>query len=75
MLIDHLKEEFETRSRKNPNYSLRAFAQSLRIDSSTLSALLRGKRPLSAKTAKRILEELEIEPATKNKLLGCKEQI
>lgn len=60
MLIEHLKKTFSERSRKNPQYSLRSFARSLEIDSSTLSAILRGKRPLTAKTAKRLIEALGI---------------
>lgn len=60
MLIEHLKKTFAERSRKNPQYSLRSFARSLDIDSSTLSAILRGKRPLTAKTAKRLIEGLGI---------------
>lgn len=71
MLTEHLKSELEARSRRNQNYSLRSFARSLKIDSSTLSAILRGKRPLSPKTAKRILDELELDPETKSKYLGA----
>lgn len=70
MLIEHLKKTFADRSRKNPQYSLRSFARSLDIDSSTLSAILRGKRPLTAKTAKRLIEALEIrDPRESNELL------
>lgn len=69
MLLEHLRGELENRSRKNPRYSVRAFARSLRIDSSTLSALLNGKRPVTAQTAKRILEELDIDPSLKNHIL------
>jgi len=60
MLIEHMKQTFEDRMKKNPSYSLRAFARSLAMDSSTVSALLRGKRPLSFKTAKKIVDGLEI---------------
>lgn len=59
MLVEHLQRTLSERSKKNPRYSLRAFARSLGMDSSTLSAIMRGKRPLTAKTVKRIIENLE----------------
>ncbi|MGE0525511.1 MAG: TIGR02147 family protein [Bdellovibrionales bacterium] len=60
MLVEKLKQTFEERCRKNPSYSLRAFARSLDMDSSTLSAIMRGKRPITVKTARKILEGLHI---------------
>jgi DNA-binding MarR family transcriptional regulator len=60
MLIDHLQKTYAERCRRNPQYSLRAFAKSLDIDSSTLSALIRRKRPLTAKTAQRLIGNLGI---------------
>lgn len=70
MLIEHLQKTFAERSRRNPSYSLRAFARSLELDSSTLSALLRGKRPLTPKAAQKIIRALEIEdPALARELL------
>ena len=41
---EKLKLEFEARCRRNPHYSLRAFAAFLEADHSTLSQILRGKR-------------------------------
>ncbi|MGZ3805352.1 MAG: TIGR02147 family protein [Pseudobdellovibrionaceae bacterium] len=55
-----MKRTFAERCRKNSSYSLRAFARSLGMDSSTLSALLKGKRPLTIKTARKIVEGLNI---------------
>ena len=49
-----LMEEFSRRRRKNPRYSLRAFASSLEIEHSTLSQLLRGKRAITWKSIRRI---------------------
>ena len=60
MLIEHLKQVFADRCRKNPSYSLRAFSRSLGIDSSTMSAILNGKRPLTIKLARRIVDGLNI---------------
>ena len=71
MLIDHLRNEFAARTRANPRYSLRSFSKSLKIDSSTLSALLRNKRPLSVKTARRLLDTLEIaDPQTRQRIFA-----
>lgn len=69
MLIDHLQKIFAERSRKNPKYSLRAFANSLELDSSTLSAILRGKRPLTTKMALKLIDRLEIEDPLQMQLL------
>lgn len=60
MLIEHLQRTYAERCRRNPQYSLRAFAKSLDIDSSTLSALIRRKRPLTAKTAQRLISNIGI---------------
>lgn len=49
-----LQQEFVSRCRKNPRYSLRAFAKSLSIEPSPLSAILRGKRPITEKMKKRL---------------------
>lgn len=60
MLVEHMKRTFAERCRKNPSYSLRAFSRSLGMDSSTVSAILKGKRPLTIKTAQKIVEGLNI---------------
>jgi transcriptional regulator with XRE-family HTH domain len=49
-----LEVEFARRRKLNLRYSLRAFAQSAHIEHSTLSQLLRGKRPLTWKSIRRI---------------------
>ncbi len=45
-----LESEFTRRRRLNPRYSLRAFARSVNIEHSTLSQLLRGRRPITWKS-------------------------
>ncbi len=45
---EHLKKELDSRIQKNPKYGLRAFSKHLEIDSSRLSKILKGQRPLSA---------------------------
>lgn len=55
-----LKKELASRCEKNPSYSLRSFAQSLQISHSTLSQVLSGKRPLTAKSQKQMASALGI---------------
>ncbi len=49
-----LQEELVRRCRKNPGYSLRAFARSLKVAPSALSAMLNGKRPITSKSIQRL---------------------
>lgn len=55
-----LQEEFTRRMRVNERYSVRAFAKSLELDSSTLSQILSGKRFLSDKKMKEVCEKIGI---------------
>lgn len=57
-----LSQEFLRRREKNAAYSLRSFARSLSISSGALSQILARKRPLSAKSAKKICERLGYSP-------------
>ncbi|HEY8270454.1 MAG TPA: TIGR02147 family protein [Pseudobdellovibrionaceae bacterium] len=45
-----LEQELARRNSANPNYSLRAFARDLSVDSSFLSKLLNGKRSMTVRT-------------------------
>jgi len=58
-----LQEELATRCTRNPRYSLRAFARYLRLDHSTLSQLLRGRRRFTTRTVERIAARLSLAPA------------
>lgn len=49
-----LQSELLKRCKANPLYSLRAYARSLRVSPSALSAILNGKRPLTEKTKVRL---------------------
>ncbi len=60
MLIEQMKRTFADRCRKNPAYSLRAFSRSLGMDSSSVSAIMNGKRTLTIKSARKILSGLDI---------------
>lgn len=55
-----LKEEFDLRSKRNPSYSLRAFAQALEFPVSKLSEVLNGKRGLSSQSAEKISKKLQL---------------
>lgn len=48
--------------RKNPRYSLRAFARSLGVEVSALSKILRGKRSVSRSMFRRLKEHLALKP-------------
>ena len=49
-----LQAELGRRCARNPQYSLRAFAKYLAIDHATISQLLRGKRPFTARAILRL---------------------
>lgn len=59
----YLQHEYARRVNKNPSYSLRAFANHLKINHATLSSLLSGKRPMTQKTAEKLGVALNFSPA------------
>lgn len=59
-----LQRELLARFKKNPRYSLRAFARSLEIEPSMLSKILRGKRPVSSKVRVRVLSHFGLPNVT-----------
>ncbi len=65
-----LLDEFTARKKKNPLYSLRAFARDLAVSTTCLSDVLSGKRELSRKNALRVAEKLALSPAETNYLLN-----
>lgn len=60
--ITKIKDDLSLKQRTNPQYSLRAYAKYLGIDSSTLSKVLNGKRALSAKNSVEIANKLKLGP-------------
>jgi transcriptional regulator with XRE-family HTH domain len=64
-----LQREFMSRCKKNPKYSLRAFANLLNKDSSTLSQILAGKRRVSKKLAEKICDKLNPSPNQRDAVL------
>lgn len=69
MLIHHLQNEFQARRKKNPRYSLRAFARSIKTDPSTLAKLLKRSRKVTPTQALRIVQALDMDLAMKSTLL------
>ena len=55
---EKLEREFKARREKNSRYSLRTFAAFLETDHSTLSQILRAKRPISANAVRAWGEKL-----------------
>lgn len=74
MLQAALKKEYQKRCQGNPNYSVRSFAQSLGINSGSLTQILNGTRPIGPRVAKKLLNQIEISGNEKhqyiNQLLG-----
>lgn len=56
-----LQQELVKRCRKNPKYSLRAFAKALGIPSSALAEMLNGKRSITKKTIEKLGSKLGME--------------
>lgn len=59
----HLTQELAARCKRNPKYSLRAFAHALAMDPSTLAKVLTGKRALGPLAVRRLGEKLGLSPA------------
>lgn len=54
---------------KNPNISLRAFANRLSISPSSISEILNGKRRVSKKLAEKIVNKLHLDPEEQSSIL------
>jgi uncharacterized protein (TIGR02147 family) len=64
-----LQKEFTDRCRKNPRYSLRAFAKLLGMEAASVSQILSGKREASTKVITRICDRLSVNPRARFQLL------
>jgi transcriptional regulator with XRE-family HTH domain len=67
--IKLLKTTLAERSRKNPQFSIRAFARSSGISHTVLSLALSGKRPLSKKAAAKLADYLNLNSSERMALL------
>jgi len=59
---EYLQMSLVARCQSNPKYSLRSFAKSLNIDSSTLSKILKEKRSITPKMLEHLSERLGLAP-------------
>ncbi len=57
-----LQEEMHRIRRRNPRYSLRAFANKLGVQPSALSEVFSGKRRITPRLAEKMLANLDLEP-------------
>jgi uncharacterized protein (TIGR02147 family) len=64
-----LRADLAQRQRRNPHFSLRAYAKLLGVQAPTLSAVLRGKRPLPLSTANAIARRLRLAPAEQSRFV------
>jgi uncharacterized protein (TIGR02147 family) len=62
-----LQQELLRRCKSNPSYSLRAFAQALEIESSSLSKILHGRRRITPTMFDRFAKRLRLTPDQKQK--------
>lgn len=69
---NYLREEYESRVFSNPNYSLRAYAKSLRLSSSELSKIINNKRKITPKMFEKLTANLDLHSSLYKKY---KEQI
>lgn len=66
----YLRGELVQRCKKNPKYSLRAFAKALGMDPSTLAKILNGKRALGQKSIQALGKKIGLKPAEIASFLG-----
>ncbi len=64
-----LRDELANRQKRNPRYSLRAFALALEMSPAQLSQLLSGRRNLTLKMFGKICDKLALSPMEKENLL------
>jgi uncharacterized protein (TIGR02147 family) len=64
-----IRNEYDQRKTRNPNYSIRAFSRFLGISPAQLSQIISGKRPLTPKTAQKIADRLNYSPLERASLL------
>ena len=65
---ERLKNELEIRKKRNPNFSLRAFARWLAVSPGQLSQMLSGKRSITPKILDKIGQRLDFSPIEKSQL-------
>lgn len=69
-----LQDEYERRSSRNSQYSMRAFAKDLDISKSSLHNVLAGKRGLAPKSLDKVFERLRISEKEKIELFALTDE-
>jgi len=69
-LQNAIKLRLDTIKIRYPGYSVRAFARKVGISPATLSLLLKGKRKISQKLARRLSDKLNFDPQERAAVLG-----
>lgn len=67
--LKKIEEEFQTRIKKNPAYSLRAFARAMGLNHSVVSRMLKQKRSLPRSKGEYLAEKLNLSPIEKRQFL------
>jgi len=65
-----LQKEFTDRCRRNPSFSLRAFAKLIGMEASSVSQLMAGKRNASHKVIGKICDRLSVPPEIRHQFLA-----
>lgn len=68
-----LKNKFEEIQKKNPQFSLRAFAKKVEISPGKISDILKGQYLISREMAKKIAEKIDFENVQKTRFLDAVE--
>src|SRR4051812_42543502 len=68
LLVQVLKDQLEVIQKKNPKFSLRAYAKMLHVSPASLSRLLSGKGNPSEKLIKDVIGKLHIDEQTRGQL-------
>tara|TARA_B100000749_G_scaffold280899_1_gene280954 strand:+ start:29184 stop:30005 length:822 start_codon:yes stop_codon:yes gene_type:complete len=66
----YLRSELDRRTQQNSRYSLRSFAKALHVSAGNLSDIMNGKRPLTYKTAQKIVNNISISPDDEKLFMG-----
>lgn len=69
-----LLEEFVDRQSRNPSFSMRAFSKKIGISQSAISEILSGKRPITKKSAEKILIGLDRNPSEVSEIINLEKE-
>jgi uncharacterized protein (TIGR02147 family) len=69
--VQHLlQSRYEALRQKNPQYSIRAFAKKVGLNSGAVSSIFNGKRNVSITLARRLAERLMLDPQERSELFA-----